>query len=243
MRVLVPWRRGRDAGTRPEGRPEDRTPPPPGGLPPNPVLVERYLRRRELLRAAIGDVLDGVHGDRHRTVVTVAADQALRAALDIAVQEAATDLDRAPTRIAIVAMGRLGGAELGYGSDADVLFVHDPDPGVAEDVAQEFAVGVAGRVRGLLGDPGSELALPVDAALRPEGRHGPIARSLESYTQYYERWAEPWEFQALLRARPVAGDAETMVGAERSTVVKPTTTCSAALPAGRLRGRAKGRWR
>lgn len=51
MRVLVPWRRGRDAGTRPEGRPEDRTPPPPGGLPPNPVLVERYLRRLGLAEA------------------------------------------------------------------------------------------------------------------------------------------------------------------------------------------------
>ena len=172
----------------------------------------RYLRRRELLRAAIGDVLDGARGERYRTVVTVAADQALRAILDIAVEETAAErgLDRLPTRVAVVAMGRLGGAELGYGSDADVLFVHDPYPGEDDDGAQDFAVNVAARVRALLGDPGGELALPVDAALRPEGRNGPIARSLDSYTQYYERWAEAWEFQALLRARPVAGDEELL---------------------------------
>src|SRR5690625_3406182 len=95
---------------------------------------------------------------------------------------------------------------MGYGSDADVLFVHEPLPGVAEEDAQAFAVVVAGYVRALLGDPGSEPPLPVDAALRPEGRNGPIVRSLASYAHYYERWAEPWEWQALLRARPVTGD-------------------------------------
>src|SRR5699024_2077760 len=145
-----------------------------------------YLRRRELLRAAIGDVLDGVGQRRDRTIVTVAADEALRSAVDVALARECADrgLDEPPTRFAVVAMGRLGGAELGYGSDADVLFVHDPAPGQDEDAAQDFAVVVAGHVRALLGDPGSEPALPVDAALRPEGRNGPIVRSLSSYAQY-----------------------------------------------------------
>src|SRR5690606_21411968 len=82
---------------------------------------------------------------------------------------------------------------------------HEPLGG-DDDVAQEFAVAVAGHVRALLGDPGAELPLPVDSARPPEGRNGPMVRSLASHAQYYERWAEPWEQQALLRARPVAGD-------------------------------------
>ncbi len=47
---------------------------------------------------------------------------------------------------------------------------------------------------------------PVDAALRPEGKAGPLVRTLASHRGYYERWAKTWEFQALLKARPVAGD-------------------------------------
>ncbi|MCM3662138.1 bifunctional [glutamine synthetase] adenylyltransferase/[glutamine synthetase]-adenylyl-L-tyrosine phosphorylase [Georgenia satyanarayanai] len=175
--------------------------------PADAVRAVRYLRRRELLRGAVGDALDGVRDERDRTVLSVAADQALTTTLEVAVRLAREQrgLAQPPVRFGIIAMGRLGGQEMGYGSDADVLFVHDP-VGEDDDVAQEFAVAVAGHVRALLGDPGVELALPVDAALRPEGRNGPMVRSLASYAQYYERWAEPWEQQALLRARPVAGD-------------------------------------
>ncbi|WP_324651009.1 bifunctional [glutamine synthetase] adenylyltransferase/[glutamine synthetase]-adenylyl-L-tyrosine phosphorylase [Georgenia sp. H159] len=176
------------------------------------VRAVRYLRRRELLRAAIGDVLDGVRDGRDRTILTVAADQALQTTLDVALRLACAEhaLEDAPLRFGIIAMGRLGGREMGYGSDADVLFVHEPRAGVADDDAQPFAVAVAGHVRALLGDTGPEPALPVDSALRPEGRNGPMVRSLASYAQYYERWAEPWERQALLRARPVAGDPDLL---------------------------------
>jgi glutamate-ammonia-ligase adenylyltransferase len=107
----------------------------------------------------------------------------------------------------LVAMGRLGGGELGYGSDADVLFVHDPLPGADERRAQEAATAVAGEVRRLLTSPGPEPALAVDADLRPEGRNGPLVRSLAAYAEYYARWSLPWEAQALTRAVPVAGDA------------------------------------
>ncbi|WP_454084289.1 bifunctional [glutamine synthetase] adenylyltransferase/[glutamine synthetase]-adenylyl-L-tyrosine phosphorylase [Georgenia sp. Marseille-Q6866] len=175
--------------------------------PEEAVRAVRYLRRRELLRGAVGDALDGVGDERDRTVLSVAADQALTTTLEVAMRLASEQrgLAQPPVRFGIIAMGRLGGQEMGYGSDADVLFVHEP-VGEDDDVAQEFAVAVAGHVRALLGDPGAELPLPVDSALRPEGRNGPMVRSLASYAQYYERWAEPWEQQALLRARPVAGD-------------------------------------
>jgi glutamate-ammonia-ligase adenylyltransferase len=104
-------------------------------------------------------------------------------------------------------MGRLGGHEMGYGSDADVLFVHDPLPGADPRAAQAFALSVATRLRTVCSGLGPEPALAVDADLRPEGRNGPLVRTLASYAEYYSRWSSPWEAQALLRARPVAGDA------------------------------------
>jgi glutamate-ammonia-ligase adenylyltransferase len=108
----------------------------------------------------------------------------------------------------VVGMGRLGGGELGYGSDADVLFVHDPLPGEGEPAAQEAAVAVVSELRRLLARTGPEPGLDVDPDLRPEGRNGPLVRTLDSYAEYYRRWAEPWEVQALTRAVPVAGDEE-----------------------------------
>jgi glutamate-ammonia-ligase adenylyltransferase len=94
--------------------------------------------------------------------------------------------------LAVIGMGKLGGAELNYASDVDVLFVSGADGGtpVARQVME-----LAGR------------SFRVDAALRPEGRAGALARTVDSYRSYWQRWASPWEFQALLKARAVAGDA------------------------------------
>jgi glutamate-ammonia-ligase adenylyltransferase len=105
----------------------------------------------------------------------------------------------------VVAMGRLGGREMGYGSDADVMFAHQPVEGADERLAQDFALATARKMQKLLSAVGPEPALPVDADLRPEGRQGPLVRTFDSYAEYYERWASVWEQQALLRARPVAG--------------------------------------
>ena len=91
--------------------------------------------------------------------------------------------------LAIIGMGKLGGRELNYASDIDVMFVGGND----------------GHVRAVL-----DVIRPtwrVDVDLRPEGRNGPLTRSLDSYRAYWDRWAETWEFQALLKARPAAGDA------------------------------------
>jgi glutamate-ammonia-ligase adenylyltransferase len=111
-----------------------------------------------------------------------------------------------PTRFAVIAMGRFGGHECGYGSDADVLFVHDPLPGRPEQEASDAAHAVAVELRRLLSLPVPDPALIVDADLRPEGRQGPLVRTLAAYRAYYRRWSAPWEAQALLRAEPVAGD-------------------------------------
>jgi glutamate-ammonia-ligase adenylyltransferase len=111
-----------------------------------------------------------------------------------------------PTRIAIVSMGRLGGHETSYGSDADVMFVHDPLPDADSEDATRAAQAVANELRRLLALPDSDPALEVDADLRPEGKQGPLVRTLDSYGAYYAKWSAVWEAQALLRAEAVVGD-------------------------------------
>jgi glutamate-ammonia-ligase adenylyltransferase len=126
---------------------------------------------------------------------------------------------RLATTMAIIAMGRLGGCEMSYASDADVLFVHRPQPGAAEQEASEDAFAVANELRRLLSLPGPDPAFTVDADLRPEGRQGPLVRTLASYEAYYRRWSKVWEAQALLRAAPIAGDAQ--LGADFVSLIDP----------------------
>jgi glutamate-ammonia-ligase adenylyltransferase len=102
-------------------------------------------------------------------------------------------------------MGRLGGAETSYPSDADVLFVYEAPSGLADDAAARAALTIAEELRRLLARPAPDPPLGVDADLRPEGRQGPLVRSLGAFSQYYTRWSKIWEAQALLRARVVAG--------------------------------------
>lgn len=176
------------------------------------VASVRAVRTREVLRAAVAD-LSGLAGlDEVGRRLSEAAEAAVVGAL-AAVERGVLQeksLDKAPARLAVIGMGRLGGRELGYGSDADVLFVHEPvGEGVdAEKQAQEHAHAVLAALRAALRESGPSLALDLDLGLRPEGRDGPLVRSLDSYRRYYERWSAGWESQALLRAVPVAGDAD-----------------------------------
>ncbi|WP_182049089.1 bifunctional [glutamine synthetase] adenylyltransferase/[glutamine synthetase]-adenylyl-L-tyrosine phosphorylase [Changpingibacter yushuensis] len=169
----------------------------------------RYLRRREMLRAGMGQTLRIVNSVDSRAAVSHAADIALDAALQAATLAACQKLETEPlSRYLIVAMGRLGGEEMGYASDADILFVHDPLPDVDPEAAQRLALEIAAQVKALLQELGPQPPLPVDFDLRPEGRQGMLTRTLASYAEYYERWAQTWERQSLLRARPCAGDAD-----------------------------------
>jgi glutamate-ammonia-ligase adenylyltransferase len=180
----------------------------------------RAGRRRELFRIAAADLL----GMTDVVAVGSALSDVGTASLagGLAVAEAAVRAEwrqALPTRIAIIAVGRLGGREMAYGSDADVLFVHDPVPGADERSATEAAFAVANELGRLFARPGPDPAMPIDADLRPEGRQGPLVRTLASYAAYYARWSRPWEAQALLRARPVAGDAD--VGERFVTTIDP----------------------
>ncbi|MCR6487734.1 bifunctional [glutamine synthetase] adenylyltransferase/[glutamine synthetase]-adenylyl-L-tyrosine phosphorylase [Amycolatopsis sp. OK19-0408] len=170
------------------------------------VAAARSLRRHELLRIACADLLGLLDVPAVCEALSAVWVAVLQGALAAAFRQRQAELGKTPARIAVIGMGRLGGAELGYGSDADVLFVCEPTEGVSDADAVKFASSVAETVRKMLGAPSSDPALEVDADLRPEGRSGPLVRTLESYRAYYARWGEVWEAQALLRARFIAGD-------------------------------------
>jgi len=176
--------------------------------PVRAIAVARSLRRRELARVASADLLGMLEVTDVCAALTSVWVAVLQAALNAVIRANLPDSGAAPAAIAVIGMGRLGGRELGYGSDADVLFVCDPVAGAEDTEAVRWAVSVAEQVRALLGTASADPPLEIDANLRPEGRSGPLVRTLASYAAYYEQWAEPWEIQALLRADAVAGDAD-----------------------------------
>jgi glutamate-ammonia-ligase adenylyltransferase len=165
------------------------------------------IRRRELLRTAAADLLGLAGIERTGEALTELTRVTIGAALGAAVRDAESAGSPLPTRIAVIGMGRFGGHETGYASDADVLFVHEPLPGSSDEAATRAAHAVAESLRALLSKPGPDPALLLDADLRPEGRQGPLVRTLASYRAYYRRWSVAWEAQALIRAEFAAGDA------------------------------------
>ncbi|WP_231123331.1 bifunctional [glutamine synthetase] adenylyltransferase/[glutamine synthetase]-adenylyl-L-tyrosine phosphorylase [Mycobacterium asiaticum] len=174
--------------------------------PARAIAAARSVRRRELARIGSADLLGMLQVTEVCEALTSIWVAVLQAALDATIRAHLPEDGRAPASIAVIGMGRLGGAELGYGSDADVMFVCEPAGGVEDAQAVKWATTIAEQVRAQLGTPSVDPPLEVDANLRPEGRNGPLVRTLASYEAYYTQWAQPWEIQALLRAHAVAGD-------------------------------------
>ena len=165
----------------------------------------RRFRQRAMLRIAVRD-LGGTPLEEIVGEITAIAETCLAAACAHA----------APFGLAVIALGKLGGGELNYASDVDVVFVHEGGGGRRQDEAEQQA---ASLIR-LLSEPTAEgIALRVDPTLRPGGRGGALSRSLEAMHEYYATQAATWERQALIKARPVAG--EMTLGAEFIEMVAP----------------------
>ena len=152
------------------------------------------------------------------------ADAALEAALAIA--RAKIGADATKTRLAVVGLGKCGAQELNYVSDVDVLYVAEPAideegrPLLSNDRAITVATRLAAEMTRICSaHTAAGTIWEVDAALRPEGKSGQLVRTLESHRVYYSTWAKTWEFQAMLKARPSAGDLE--LGAEFVALVAP----------------------
>ena len=154
----------------------------------------RRFRRRSMLRVAARDLAGGTLDDVVAEISAIA---------DASIAEALALVDG--SGLAVIGLGKLGGSELNYASDVDLLFLHrDPGPG-----AQATAERAVALVTAMLAEPTADgLALRVDVALRPGGRAGALSRSLEATLAYYERESATWERQAMIKARPVAGDHE-----------------------------------
>ena len=163
----------------------------------------RAIRRKETLRIAIGSALGITTIDQTSKGLSDLTESYLVAMQQIATNALLEKNGKLNQELAIVAMGRFGGAELGFGSDADVMFVYRA---TSDDVnvAQTEAEALVSEIRRLSADQTLEFELDLD--LRPEGKNGPIVRSLEAYSAYYKRWAGTWESQALLRARVISGE-------------------------------------
>ena len=174
--------------------------------PEKVIAAARSLRRAELARIGCADVLRMISVPDVGRRLTAVWKAVLEAALASVVRDMMPDDGVQPARLAYIGLGRLGGNELSYGSDADVLIVCDPADGVPEEDALKWATQVAERVGKLLSSPSSDPPLDLDTDLRPEGRNGALVRTLSSFRAYYSTWAETWELQALLRASFAAGD-------------------------------------
>lgn len=159
----------------------------------------RAMRRREILRLAIGGILSVIDISQISQGLSDVTTAALSGYLGIALREAENNPE-----FAIIALGRYGGEELGFDSDADVVYVYRATENCAGEEAQKRAERIVLRIKELVEDP--RMPFDIDTDLRPEGKNGAIVRSLESYRAYYARWSLLWEAQALLRARPACGE-------------------------------------
>jgi glutamate-ammonia-ligase adenylyltransferase len=161
----------------------------------------RQVRRRETLRIAMGAVLGELSIDQIQLALSQLSELYLQTILGFVLNSKEHAQELQSIDFAIVAMGRFGGEELGFGSDADIMYVYESKHD--SDEAQRAAELVVSMIKKLSAD--NLLEFDIDIDLRPEGKNGAIVRSLASYESYYQRWADTWESQALLRARTIAG--------------------------------------
>ena len=181
-------------------RREARGAPPARRSRTTAAKVIRAIRRREVLRLALSAILDVCTVEELGHGLSDVTREPHRRARRR--RSGATEPDG--IEFAVIGMGRFGGRELGIGSDADIVYVFRPTD-AAPEAAQARALRIVSELVRLSED--ARLPFELDADLRPEGRNGVVARSLDAYRAYYARWSLTWEAQALLRARGVAGDA------------------------------------
>jgi len=176
------------------------------------VAALRRTKRELTLRIGLAHVAGEVDAPRVERLLTALAEAQLRVVL----RKAQHDLHEEDLPLVVCGLGKLGGRELGFGSDLDVLFVYR-EAGEVDYERPERATRVAQRTMRLLSQPDGEgPGYSTDARLRPSGSHGMLVVSRAAFARYQEREAAPWERQALVRARIVAG--EPTLAAEVSAI-------------------------
>jgi glutamate-ammonia-ligase adenylyltransferase len=197
----------------------------------NVLRAFRRFRQKQLLRIGTNDIIRDRPLEEITRDISRVADTALEIALETAQQNISkrfgvpfTDADE-PARCVIMGFGKLGGKELNYSSDIDLMFLYDEDghtrgSRITTIANDDYFGRVCTEVVRLLSfhtDRGQ--AYRVDLRLRPEGQRGALARSLASTLAYYDTMGRTWERQALIKVRPVAGD--TKLGEEFLRLIEP----------------------
>lgn len=170
----------------------------------------RRFRNQEFLRIGINDVQGLLRPEEVVAELAVLAEACLRAGVEVAAREVCERLGipSLPGEIVVLAVGKLGGGELNYNSDLDLIFVYRERPEEQwRSVAHEYFTKFVQRLLTLLQAPTREgLVYRIDTRLRPSGRSGPLVSSIEGFQKYHEQSAQVWERQALIKARAIAGD-------------------------------------
>lgn len=170
----------------------------------------RAMRRHEIERIGLAWMSDVIDDTASLTAMTDVYDAIIDASLNWAInhQTKEFEVDQPLASIAVIGMGRYGGREVNFSSDADAIIIYRPAEGADDAQANAFAKKVVDDLRAILQGPTTlEPKIELDLDLRPEGKNGPLVRSYASCEEYYGSWASTWEHQALLRARYAAGDA------------------------------------
>ena len=190
--------------------------------------ILRLFRKQEMLRIGLRDLLG--KADLQETVADLSslAEVCLQKAYEWADAgltkrfgrpvNAMPDGTFTPAGFAVIAMGKLGGHELNFSSDVDLMYVYTADGETKGATAfdgtamnritnHQYYIKLAEKLSAAIGEKTDDgFVFRVDLRLRPEGQRGPLAQSLGGYELYYESWGQTWERSALLKARPVAGD-------------------------------------
>ena len=183
--------------------------------PMQAMQILRRFKHREILRIAFGDLIVGHQFDQVVEQISFLSDAVVEAALSFAYRRLADkwghplSAKAEKSRFVVLALGKLGGQELNYSSDIDLIAVyeHDGKTSVNQKPNQDFFQRFTRDFVKLINETTSlGAAYRVDLRLRPEGAQGPICSSSNSFLQYYDLKGRNWERQAFIKARPVAGD-------------------------------------
>jgi len=168
----------------------------------------RRHRRRELVRIGGRDLAGLATVDETVRELSALAEAAIDVAVTCARARLTAEWGDAPGRFVVLGMGKLGGEELNYSSDVDLVYVHERDgeQAAGRTLAQFFARLAEEVTRALRELTEDGLVFRVDLRLRPGGAEGPVAVALPAALSYYETWGQTWERAAWLKARPVGGD-------------------------------------
>ncbi len=180
------------------------------------LCILRRYKRRETLRIGLSDLLKTVDVKTTTLALSNLAEAALQHCYEIGRDQImkpkfGTPMNEegtAPCRFAVIGMGKLGGYELNFSSDIDLMFVYSDDArtDMGNENSEYFSRLCEFMIKAMSEITSDGYVFRVDIRLRPESSAGVIIRSMESYESYYEGWGDLWERQALIKARPVAGD-------------------------------------